>query len=183
MRRSGAAGLLVGILLVLLGAVFLLLQLAPGVVPDVAVGRYGWPLVVVVVGLVLVAVGITTRGGAGLCIPGSIVTAAGLVLLVQNTFDLFATWAYAWTLVALVGIGVGLLLQGAVTDQRRLREAGLRLVGVGSVLFLLGALFFEGILHLSGLDLGLFGRLLLPLLLIAVGVFLLVRNRLPALKR
>jgi len=41
-------------------------------------------------------------------IPGSIITIAGLVLAVQNTFDLFATWAYAWALVAPGGVGLGI---------------------------------------------------------------------------
>ena len=39
---------------------------------------------------------------------------AGLVLLVQNATDRFDTWAYAWTLVFLVGPGIGRWLLGMV---------------------------------------------------------------------
>jgi hypothetical protein len=50
---------------------------------------------------------------------GGVVTMAGLVLLVQNATDRFETWAYAWTLVLLVGSGVGRWLLGAVGGRRR----------------------------------------------------------------
>ena len=38
----------------------------------------------------------------------------GLVLWVQETYDAYATWAYAWALVAPTAPGVGTLLYGAV---------------------------------------------------------------------
>jgi 4-amino-4-deoxy-L-arabinose transferase-like glycosyltransferase len=173
-------GLLAGISLLLLGGVVLLVQYPPTVVPALDLGHYGWPFFVIVPGLLLLAGGLATRAGAGLSVAGSIVAMAGLLLLVQNTFDLFATWAYAWALVAVVAPGIALFLQGTVTGQRRLREAGAWVAGFGAVLFVLGAAFFEGIVHLSGLDLGSAGRVLLPAVLITVGVFLLARNRKPA---
>jgi hypothetical protein len=43
---------------------------------------------------------------------GGVVTMAGLVLGVQNATDRFDTWAYAWTLVLLVGPGTGRWLVG-----------------------------------------------------------------------
>jgi hypothetical protein len=95
---------------------------------------------------------------------------------VQNTFDLFATWAYGWTLVVVVAPGIGLLLHGSVAGQPRIREVGVWFAGLGAVLFGVGAIFFEGIIRLSGLDLGPAGRLLLPVVLIASGVFVLAWN-------
>jgi lipopolysaccharide export LptBFGC system permease protein LptF len=117
---------------------------------------------------------------SGLCIPGAIVTMAGVVLAVQNTFDLYATWAYAWALVAPGGAGLGLFIQGLTTGRPALRAAGLRTMGIGAALFLVGAAFFEGVLHLSGKEFGFVGQLVLPLLLIAAGAWLLVRRALPA---
>jgi hypothetical protein len=41
----------------------------------------------------------------------------GLVLLVQDATDRFDTWAYAWTLVVLVGAGIGRWLVGVVRGR------------------------------------------------------------------
>jgi hypothetical protein len=103
----------------------------------------------------------------------------GIVLAIQNTFDLFATWAYAWALVAPGGVGLGLLIQGLTTGQPALRAAGVRTMGIGAAIFLVGLAFFEGVIHISGRELGLVGQLLLPLLLIVAGAWLLLRRALP----
>jgi hypothetical protein len=173
-------GLVAGILLILVGGVAILAEYTPAVMPTLDAGRYGWPLFIVVPGLLLLAAGLTTRVAAALSVAGSVVTATGLLLLVQNAFDLFATWAYAWTVVAVVAPGLGLFLHGALAGQRRVREVGVWLTGFGALLFGVGAAFFEGIIHVSGLDLGPAGRLLLPVVLITAGVFLLAWNRVPA---
>lgn len=62
--------------------------------------------------MLLVGAGLGVPSLSGLCIPGSIVTILGLLLLlmIQNSFDLWSTWAYAWTLVVLVGTGAGLAI-------------------------------------------------------------------------
>jgi hypothetical protein len=129
--------------------------------------------------MVLIGVGMTVQGLGALCIPGAIVTTAGLVLGVQNIFDLFATWSYAWALVAPGGVGLGMWLQGVATGSSGLRAAGWRTMGAGVIVFLLGAVFFEGIIHVSGRNFGFFGRVLLPLLLIGLGIWLLVRRNMP----
>jgi hypothetical protein len=180
---TGGLGLLAGIVLLLLGGAVLFVQYTPTVMPTLDVGRYGWPFFIIVPGLLLLAAGLTTRVAAVLSVAGSVVTMSGLLLLVQNTFDLFATWAYAWTLVAVVAPGIGLFLHGALAGQRRIREAGVWLTGSGAAIFLVGAVSFEGIIHLSGLDLGPAGRLLLPVILITFGVCLLAWNRRPAASR
>ena len=112
----------------------------------------GWPLFVIVPGLLLFALAVTARGpaGAALAVPAGIVTMVGIVLAVQNATDLWATWAYAWALVAPGGVGVGLLAYGVVTGQREIARAGLPILGVGLALFLGFGLFFEGVLGLNG---------------------------------
>ncbi len=180
MERRAGGSLILGVLLVLVGAAYLVAQFVPRPFVELDLGHYGWPLFVILPGLVLLAVGVTNRAVSGLCIPGAIVTVAGVVLAVQNTFDLFATWAYAWALVAPGGVGLGLFLQGITTGQPALRAAGLRTMGIGAAIFLIGAAFFEGVIHVSGKELGFIGQLLLPLLLIVVGAWLLVRRALPA---
>jgi hypothetical protein len=183
MERRAGGSLILGLLLIVVGAAYLLGQYAPPLpFGNVDLGHYGWPLFVIVPGLALLAAGISGRSASGLCVPGAIVTVAGVVLAIQNAFDLFATWAYAWALVAPGGVGVGLYLQGLVAHKPRLLKAGLRLMALGLTLFLVGAAFFEGVLHVSGREFGLAGQILLPALLIAVGVWLLVRRALPAIR-
>ena len=112
----------------------------------------GWPLFIIVPGLLLFALAVMARGpaGAALAVPAGIVTMVGIVLAVQNATDLWATWAYAWALVAPGGVGLGLLAYGFVTGHRESIQAGLPILGVGLGLFLGFGLFFEGVLGLNG---------------------------------
>lgn len=178
-RRASSGSLLLGVLLVFVGVVYLAARYLPRPVADLDIGHYGWPVFVLVPGIVLLGFGLAVRELSGLCIPGAVITMTGLVLAVQNTFDLWATWAYAWALVAPGGVGLGLWLQGLAARQPGLRRAGLRAMAVGLLLFLVGAAFFEGVAHLSGREFGIIGQLLVPALLIAAGVWLLVRRALP----
>ena len=164
-ERRGAV--ILGAILIVAGGVFLVTNLT-GFTLDAA-----WPLFVIVPGLVLVGASFTVRGeaGGGLAIAGSIVTTVGLILAVQEASGLYATWAYAWALVAPGSVGVGMFLFGTFTDRPDLRTAGLRLAGIGLALFIGFALFFEGVIGLSS-D----GRPplegLLPIALIALGAIL-----------
>lgn len=177
---SGGPALVLGVVLVLIGITYLALEFVPRRFLEIDLAHYGWPIFVIVPGLVLVGIGMTTRGLAGLCIPGAIVAMVGLVLLFQNIFDLFATWSYAWALVVPGGLGIGMWLQGVASGSANLRTAGFRTMGMGVIVFLLGAVFFEGVVHVSGRSFGFVGRVLLPALLIALGIWLLVRRTMPA---
>ncbi len=162
-----------GVTLVLVGAVLLL---ARGLGFDLE--RYGWPLWVMLPGAVLLAVGLVLGGGAGigLIIPGSIILVAGLVLFFQNATDDWASWAYAWALIAPGGVGLGLFIAALRTRDPGLRRAGLAVAFIGIVIFVVGFVFFETVLHISGRDFGLAGQVALPGLLIALGVALLARS-------
>lgn len=137
----------VGVLLILLGVGFLVARQA-----DLDVAGAGWPLFVLVPGLVLFALAFVVggRGGSGFAIGGAITTVTGAILAVQNATGLWSTWAYAWALVAPGGVGLGLLVYGLVTRQRDLLLAGMWALLVGLALFLVGAFFFESIIGLSG---------------------------------
>src|SRR5258708_3817652 len=140
-RTSTGPALVLGIVLVMIGVVYLALEFIPRRFLQIDIAHYGWPIFVIVPGMVLVGVGMTVQGLGALCIPGAIVTTAGLVLGVQNIFDLFATWSYAWALVAPGGVGLGMWLQGVATGSSGLRAAGWRTMGAGVIVFLLGAVF------------------------------------------
>ena len=166
-----------GGLLVLLGILVLV-----GQALDLQVGEVGWPFFVIVPGLGLLGLGLTTRGRPGevLATVGGVVTMAGLVLLVQNATDQFDTWAYAWTLVFLVGAGIGRWLVGTVQGGRELAASGAWLIGAGLVAFLGLAVFFEAIIGLSGHRSGAGGRYVLAALLILAGLGLVGRRLLTA---
>ena len=99
-----------------------------------------------------------------------------LILLVQNTFNLWDTWAYAWSLL-IIASGLGVVLQGERTDQPRLRASGWRTVQGGAITFVLFAGFFELVLNLSHFGNADLIRYGFPALLIGLGAMFLVRPR------
>jgi hypothetical protein len=175
-RRLGWETALGGLLL-LLGIVVLL-----GQALELDLGRVGWPFFVIVPGLALLGVGLTASGRLGevLATVGGLVTMAGLVLLVQNATDRFDTWAYAWTLVVLVGPGIGRWLAGIVRGRGDLAASGGWLVAAGLVAFLVLAVFFEVVIGIGGRPFGSAGRYGLAALLIVAGLILLGRRLLAA---
>jgi hypothetical protein len=175
-RRLGGEAALGG-LLVLLGTLVLL-----GQALEVELGEVGWPFFVIVPGLGLLALGLATPGRTGelLATAGGVVTMAGLVLLVQNATDQFDTWAYAWTLVFLVGAGSGRWLVGTMRGRRELAASGAGLVGAGLVGFVGLAVFFEAVVGVSDHRTGAGGRYVLAALLIGAGLVLVGRRLLAA---
>lgn len=169
-RGSSMGGLVAGIILIGLGVVFLLEQ-----VLNLDIWRYVWPLLILISGLICFAAMIVGGKGAGrLAIPGSILTMLGLLLLYQNAFDLFQTWAYAWALIFPTSIGIGHLIEGWWSNIPEVRERGLREFRSGLILFLIFAAFFELVLNLSGFFFGDLSRYTFPVLLILLGLLLLI---------
>jgi hypothetical protein len=172
--------IVVGIVLILLGAVFLIENAL-----NLDIGRFGWPLFVIVPGVILLGAGLAAgpREGPGMAIGGGIITTVGLILAVQNVTGLWATWAYAWALVGPGGTGLGLVAYGLARGDRGHLTNGLRSFGVGIALFAAFGLFFEGIIGLSG-EPFLASSDVLPIVLIGLGVVLvgasLLRGRRPA---
>jgi hypothetical protein len=99
-------------------------------------------------------VGMLTGGKrrAGLAIPGTIITTIGILLFVQNAFDLWITWTYAWALL-IVATGLGLLIMNAYLKQDTLRKVAGLLIGIGLTLFVAFGVLFELILQVRGADL------------------------------
>jgi hypothetical protein len=161
--------IVLGAILIAVGGAFLVTNLT-----GFAIGA-AWPLFIVVPGLVLVAAAFAAGGeaGGGLAIAGSIVTTVGLILAVQEATGLYATWAYAWALVAPGSVGVGMVLFGTFTGRPDLVTAGLRVAGVGLALFVGFAIFFEGIIGLSGEGAPPLEGLV-PIALIALGAILIL---------
>lgn len=173
MRRSNAGtGLALGIVLVVVGLFALLVGLAPGV--DLT--QYGWPLFVIVPGLTLLIVGFVGVG-QGASIPGGIVTVLGLLLAYQSSTGDWATWTFAWALVAPGGVGLGMYLQALRDRDAMALRTGRTLMFIALLIFMIGFVLFESILGISGKDYGWFGKAALPILLIVIGIILLWRQR------
>ncbi len=158
--------LLIGVVLIVLGGAALVGQLA-----GFDVGESGWPLLVLGPGLAMLVIGVLLRGpgGVALSIVGGITTMTGFVLLYQQLTGAWATWAYAWALVAPGGVGLGMWLSGLAQGDRELTENGGRVALVGVGLFIGFGIFFEGFL---GLTTGrtLFDEPVLPAILVVAGV-------------
>jgi hypothetical protein len=170
---SGSTPALVfGVLLVGVGGLLLLTRLT-----DISLGGDSWPLWLVVPGVacLVASFALPQRQGLGLAIAGAIVATIGLILWVQETYDAYATWAYAWALVAPTAPGVGTSLYGAVKGDGELVRNGLRSTAVGLALFAGFALFFEGVIGLSGEPVAAFGDVL-PFAVIGLGVLLVVAS-------
>jgi hypothetical protein len=147
-RNQAERGTVVlGLVLVVIGGLALL-----GRALSIDILGLGWPLFVLIPGIVMFAGGVAIggRAGLGLAIPGGIVSMVGIVLSVQAATGLWATWAYAWALVAPGGVGLAFVVYGLITHQPDLARNGVPILLMGLGLFVAFGLFFEGVLHLSG---------------------------------
>jgi hypothetical protein len=168
--QANRGGIIVGSILIVLGLLFLAERLF-----DINLGEYGWPLFVILPGVLLFLASLAAppRQGVGLGVAGAITTVVGLILAVQNATGLWATWAYVWPLVAPGGSGLGMALYGLLRGQPDFVSLGARQLGVGLGLFVAFGLFFEGVIGLSG-DPFLVGSDYLPIVLIGIGVLFLL---------
>ena len=178
---SRGASIAIGLLLVVGGAILLAVQYLGWALPF-DLGQVGWPLWIVIPGAAILFVGLVTpeEPGAGLAIGGSIITTVGLLLAYQSATGHYASWAYAWALVAPGAVGAGMILWGLFHMRGSMIRSGLGVLGVGLVLFLAGFAFFEGVLHIGG-ERGIapLGRQALPTALIVAGVVLIITRLWP----
>lgn len=178
---SRVSSIAIGVLLIVVGVVFLIVQVS-GIELPFDIGRVGWPLWVIASGLALLVVGLfmPAAPGLGLSIAGAIVTTVGLILAYQSSTGHYASWAYAWALAAPASVGAAMLLWGMLHWRRDVIRGGLWALIVGLILFLVGFAFFEGVLNI-GADRGLapLGRQALPIALILAGVLVMATRLWP----
>jgi len=142
-----APALVVGLLLIAVGVIVLAVRQAGVDLPRL-VGESGWPLFVIVPGLVLLAAAAIPAPpkGIGFAIAGSIVTVVGLLLWYQVQTGAWNSWAYLWALIPLA-VGLALLGYGALSGNGRMVTAGLWVGGCAALALVVGAWFFEGLFH------------------------------------
>jgi hypothetical protein len=168
--QPGQPGLVAGIVLVVIGAVFLVVR-----VIDITFGASSWPLWIIVPGLAMLAgsLAIPSRAGLGLAIPGAMIAIVGGILWVQDANGIYGTWAYAWALVAPTGPGLAMLVHGLTRGDRPLIGDGFRTTLVGLALFIGFGIFFEGVIGISGHRIANLDEVL-PYIVIGFGILLVV---------
>jgi hypothetical protein len=176
---SSMFSILLGASLILLGILFLTGRYV-GTLFHFDFGHYTWPFFIIMPGLLLflTSFALERRAGIGLAIFGGMVSMTGAILLIQNTFDLYASWAYAWALIAPTSVGLAKLAYGVLRGLGDQVKSGLNLTGIGFAIFVIAGAFFELVLGISGFHFGA-AWLCWPSLLIALGAVLLVFNLLP----
>ncbi|HEX2907092.1 MAG TPA: hypothetical protein VHO69_09550 [Phototrophicaceae bacterium] len=110
------------------------------------------------------------KGQAGLAVPGSIITGTGLILMYQNLTGNWISWAYMWLLYP-VFLGLALQFMGRRANEENTYNVGSGFVRWGGGAFVAIAVLCELFLFHGGL----LGGLGLPLVLIALGAFMLMR--------
>lgn len=133
-----------------------------------------WPLLVLLPGLPFLYYAITgSKKNAGLIFPGLIISGTGMILLYQNMFNHWESWAYMWTLYP-VFIGMGLTFLGRRTGSRNEYKTGRNMVRGGLLSFAFLAFLFE--FFIFGAGFGILGGVILPLALILAGVVMWKRE-------
>ncbi len=158
-----------GIILIALGLLGLLDQFF-----DIRFGRFVWPFFILVPGVVMILLALwkDDTSGEPFVMLSSLITMTGLLLFYQNLTGHWASWAYAWTLIAPTAVGLGQWLYGTLNVRLGMIKAGKDLVSIGLIMFGVGFAFFELLLNISGFNLGFAGW---GILLILLGAFTLVR--------
>lgn len=128
-----------------------------------------WPFFVIGFGaMFFVGMAAGGKSASGLAIPGSIISVIGLMLFVQNLTGHWESWAYSWAVIV-ISVGLGILIMGYWSGDEGQRRAGWGVMKIGAILFILFGAFFEMIFNSFG-----FARFLFPVVLIALGVYLIL---------
>jgi hypothetical protein len=164
-------GLWGGLILIGLGLIFLVGQFL-----RINVWGYIWPLFIIGAGMAFF-VGMFAGGKStgALAVPGSVFVTIGSILFVQNLFNIWGTWAYAWTLI-IVGAGIGLLIFGKRSQIPEMRGISRIVIIVGLAFFFIFGMFFE--LGAALLGMRSLGGIIWPLALILLGLYVLIGRNL-----
>ncbi len=162
-RKSIASGLM----LILIGVIFISVQLFPGI-KEYFTWEYSWPMSIVFVALGLVVLGALT-GTADMLVPASIVGGIGGILYFQNTGVItWESWAFLWTLIPGFA-GLGVFLAGLIKWKKSEILDGLKTMLTSAVLFLVFGSFLGSVFGYVPF------KQYLPYLIIVLGLFLFVR--------
>jgi hypothetical protein len=156
-RNSGIFG---GIVLILLGLLFLASELYPDVF-----NFWSWPFILIGLGVIFLLWALITMNG-GLAIPGMILSGLGAIFYYQEVTQDWESWAYIWALIPGF-VGLGILLSGLIDKKFKQNLSG------GVTLILISAILFFAFGTQFGLQPAI--TVYWPVLLIALGGIALIR--------
>lgn len=168
MTRQGRSQLVLGLILILLGAWFVAQKTIPSL-GDFADTYFQGPFILMWIGAGLLLLGLLT-GNPGMAVPAAIVAGVGGIIWYNENFASQGqgAWAYMWALIPGF-VGVGSIIAGLLGDNPRQNiSRGLNSIVVSAVLFLVFATFLGG--------LSILGEYGLPIVLILLGVWFLGRS-------
>ena len=104
------------------------LVLMLGTLLQIPFGAFLWPFIFIIPGglVLLAALGSSASSGEGLSILGGILTSLGIMFLAQSISGWWASWAYAWTLVAPTSVGFAQVLYGQQQNREEIIKSGRR---------------------------------------------------------
>lgn len=167
MSKRGRSQLVLGIILILLGAWFV----AERTVPSLAAFAeefFRWPYTLMWIGALILLIGLLT-GNPGAAVPAFIVAGIGGIFYYNDNYAAGqAAWSYMWTLIPGF-IGLGSIVAGLLGDNPRHNiRSGFNALVFSAVAFLIFASIFGG--------LSLLGSYGPAILLIGFGLWLLLRS-------
>jgi hypothetical protein len=167
MNKQVRSQLVLGLILILLGAWFVISRTVPSLA-DFANKMFEWPFTLMWIGALILVVGLFT-GNPGAAVPATIVAGIGVIFYLNDTYaGGQAAWFYMWTLIPGF-IGIGSIFAGLLGDNTRQNlKSGFNSLIFSAVAFLIFASIFGG--------LNLLGNYGPAILLIALGVWLLGRS-------
>jgi len=170
MDKRNRTTLVLGILLVLVGIYFVLVNAVPGFADLINI-NFSWPVIVMLVGAGLLILGLLV-GAPEMAVPAFIVGGIGGILYYQNMSGNWGSWAYLWTLIpGFSGLGILAAWLFGARAKHSVRS-GLDAIGSSLVLFIIfGAIFgaFK--------DLGPYWPVLLIVAGLVIGTRALIRGR------
>jgi hypothetical protein len=164
--RSSSSGFVIGVVLIAAGAGLLLVQFLGG-----AMGSL-WPFFIILPGVVLLVAAARSNWPSSLAIAGAIVATVGMILFVQDLIDYYRSWAYAWALLP-AAAGAAMLYSGQRQHDVSRQARGRSLLQWSLAGFVVLGALFELVIFEGGT---MWGRIAVPLILIAVGGVVLLRR-------
>ncbi|MDP1714845.1 MAG: hypothetical protein Q8L41_08875 [Anaerolineales bacterium] len=174
MNRQGRTQLALGVILILLGAWFLLDKTLPAF--HSLFNKYTeFPFNLFLIGGGIFIVGLVL-GQPGLSVPAAIVAGLGGIFYYQESANDYGSWSYMWALIPGF-VGVGSVLAGVLGDNTAHNiKRGLNLMVISAVLFLVFSSFFGGWALLGNFGPAIL-LILLGLWLLGIGLYRSFRNK------
>lgn len=164
MNESKRGTLVTGIVLVILGTAFIIVNLIPGITPIRT-----WPFIFIVAGIGFFLPALiwpdAREGLAGLYIPGAIFITLGGIFLFNTLSGNWAIWGYAWILIP-ASVGLGLFLGATVGKwDKAVSRTGIWMMLISTTVFaFMAALFGNTLVRILGAG-----------FLVAIGLFIFLR--------